>query len=145
MFMVDSAIKSPIWVRISIFVLLLLLHLAFVYRYCTFDYLASFGGLMTVVGFVFIFGHSLPEAEPVKASSPVTKSAGVYMVDVGSVFSEIVSEEAAKEIQEDYENKLEIHKEYLDSKRKHLFPSFYFTVVGTLLWSYAGYLNFVFN
>ncbi|WP_323846538.1 hypothetical protein [Microbulbifer magnicolonia] len=144
MWIIDSAIKSSALTRIVVFSSLLILHLVLVYFFGSFNYLASFGGLMTVIGFIFIFGYSFPEHEPVMPSNPVSESRATYTVDVGDTFSETVPREIAEEINKDYKKKVTEHHKYLDAKRRHLFQSFYFTVSGTLLWAYAGYLDLVF-
>ncbi len=141
MLIIDTLIKSSLVFRALAFILLTLIHVVLVCTHSTFDYLASFGGLMTVIGFIFIFGYSLPEYEPVKPNYRINKRENGYELDQGGTFSSIVSDDYGKELMENYETKSLEHQEYLKIKRKHLFQSFYFTILGTVTWAYAGYLD----
>jgi len=143
--LVDFITGSSLSFRVIALVLIFIIHIVLVLQHQDFDYLASYGGLITVISFVFIFGYSFPREEPlaVMPDKPkiVRKKSYCSITLDGHSLAEVIPSDIADKIEKAYDQKIEQHHGYLRKKRSHLSASFYLTIFGTTTWAYAGYLT----
>lgn len=134
---VSNASKCKKWVvGVSLFVA----HSSLAYLNCNWNWIAAFGGLMTIAGFIMIFGYSLPESGVMKPKNPIIWQGGTPMLDSGGGLSDIVSEDVAESFETSYKEMQSKYDKYIENMREELVSSLYLTIFGTLIWAYAGFL-----
>lgn len=146
---VTTKIASLGFLSKTLFLLLLLsIHGVLTWVNRDFTWLAAFGGLLTVLGVLLIFHYSLPENESreFNPKETIKYRDGRYVLEPeNGGFASIIPEEFAKQLIEQQKQQATDHASYITEKRKRLASYLIFTVSGTLLWAYIGFLNFLFK
>jgi hypothetical protein len=117
--------------------LIFIFHIVLSFCNKDFTWLAAFGALLSVFGLLMSFSYSFPLEEINEGDLNPTKE-GDHYVDGGMEFGELIT--STEEIDKIKNSKVSgILKNY-----ENISIYFIFTVSGTLLWAYAGFLNNVF-
>ena len=130
-----------------IFILVLLIsHLWLSYEFKDFTWLSSFGGFVTVFGVIILFNYTFPdEGSPdLPPRFPLRKTEHGYVEIIDGSLDWEVEDQTAQGMILEYNIKLDLYRDSLLSKRQRILSSFVSTIIGTLIWAYAGYLNLVF-
>jgi len=104
-----------------------------------FTWLASFGGLLTVLGLLLIFSQSFLSEYESEAESLHIESSPEHLVVGGVAFGELVISKA------EIEKILDERRKNFEEKYSNISQYLFLTVGGTLLWAYAGFLNKLFQ
>lgn len=102
---------------------------------CDFTWLASFGGLLTVVGLLLIFSQSFLAEYESEAETLHADSLPEQIVVGGMQFGELVTSKA------EIEKILDERKKIFVEKYSNISLYLFLTVFGTLLWAYGGFIN----
>ncbi|EGR1738185.1 hypothetical protein D5Q56_23640 [Vibrio parahaemolyticus] len=128
--------------------ILLIVHLYLSWIHKDFVWLSAYGGLITVLGvimlFNFTFPHDLEKDFPPKLNIEKTKNGYIEHNDNSPFGWELPNSYAEKMI-EKYNEELEAYKLRFLNKKDRILSSFIFTIIGTLIWAYAGFLNILFG
>jgi hypothetical protein len=140
-----ALLPSPL--KLLFLLTLFSIHILLTWLCRDFTWLAAFGGLLTVLGVLLIFHYSLPENESreYKPKETVRKEDGEYVLEPERGFASYIPEEVAKQLIQEQKQQAIDHANYINEKRKHLASYLIFTIAGTLLWAYAGFLNYIFK
>jgi hypothetical protein len=127
--------KSNLSKNLTVFILLDI-HLILSFCLEDFTWLAAFGGLLTTLSLLLIFSqNSLSEHQSDYTDLYIGREQD-FICDGGVSFGDLVPESRKKQI-------LNQRKETYKSKYQNLNYYFWYTVSGTLIWSYASFLNFI--
>lgn len=122
----------------SVIAILFAIHLVLSCTLRDFTWLAAFGALLSIFGLLTSFSYSFPlEKINEKDLTPTEKDE--HYTAGGVEFSEVVTNE-------EIINKCKQSKiDSLFERYKNISLYFIFTLCGTILWAYAGFLNFLFR
>lgn len=113
---------------------LFILHIFLSVYLTDFTWFAAFGALLSIFGLLASFSYALPLEDIDPKDLAPTEEGEQYVVD-GSPLGELVT---------DKENIDSIKQSNIDRvlrKYENISTYIIFTVVGTLIWAYAGFLN----
>jgi len=128
---------SKVWV-FSAVLFMFLLHLSLSIYDRDFTWLASFGALLSIFGMLMSISYSFPLSDINEKDLEVTKEDDIY-VDGGMTFGwEETDPQKITEIKKDKLNAVL-------NRYKNITLYFVFTILGTLIWAYAGFLNKLFS
>ena len=134
--------------KLFIAIILLFVHLYLSCSYKDFVWLSAYGGLLTVLGvimlFNFTFPHDIEKDLPPRLKIEKTGNGYIEHNDSSPFGWELSSSHAEKIIQQ-YNNDLDAYKLRVIDKKDRILSSFIFTICGTLIWAYAGFLNIPFG
>lgn len=116
--------------------LLFTLHLILSLCQKDFTWLAAFGGLLTTCSLLLIFSESSLSNHPAEYENLYLGREKAFTTEGGSPFGELVTEERREQI-------LSQRKTSYNFKYQNLSYYFWCTISGTLIWAYAGFLNFL--
>lgn len=122
--------------KLNIALLLLLAsQIALSVYVCDFTWLASFGGLLTVLGLLLIFSQSFLSEYESEAESLHIESFPEHLLVGGVAFGDLVTSKA------EIEKILDERRKNFEGKYSNISQYLFLTVGGTILWAYAGFLN----
>lgn len=128
----DRTSKIAFWL---FFIVLFLIHLWFAITLKRSDIIASFGGLLTVTSLLVSFTHSLYPSFQEDLSPPCRKENDIWteLPNIPGGFAITIDEQKALKLNEDHEKNIE-------KKYTKLVRTYFITILGTLIWAYAGYI-----
>ncbi|EAS40757.1 hypothetical protein C9J48_10920 [Photobacterium profundum] len=125
--------KIILFITIS---LIFSLHMILSVWFKDFTWLAAFGALLSIFGLLTSFSYSFPLVKVNPRDLDETQKGEIYFRG-GSALAEII--EGKKEIDKIKESNINSALE----KYRNISLYFILTVLGTLIWAYAGFLNLV--
>ena len=129
--------KSNLSKNLMVF-FLLVLHLIISLCVKDFAWLAAFGGLLTTLSLLLIFSQNSLSDHKTDYSNLYIGREDKFICEGGASFGELVREDRKKQI-------LDERKILYKSKYQNLNYYFWYTISGTLIWSYASFLNFLWD
>lgn len=121
----------------SIFALFIL-HIFLSISLADFTWFAAFGALLSIFGLLASFSYALP-LEDIDPKDLAATEEGEYYIEGGSPLGELVTNK------ENIDNIKQSNINRVLKKYENITKYIIFTVVGTLIWAYAGFLNAFFS
>ena len=113
---------------------LLILHIFLSVYLTDFTWFAAFGALLSIFGLLASFSYALPLEDIDPKDLAPTEEGDQYVVG-GSPFGELVTDK------ENIDSIKQANIGRVLKKYENIFTYIIFTVFGTLIWAYAGFLN----
>lgn len=141
--------KNDILTSITFWFIVLLvfgIHIVLAITSSEINYIGSFGAVLTVFGLLASFTHSLYPSftddlkepyQPYNDMYQLTYHANTSFAIDRSLTDYPIEEKEATKLNQEY-------NEIVINKYKSLINTYFVTIFGTLIWSYAGYFKFIF-
>lgn len=130
----SSSSKRVLYITVTV---LFAIHIVLSFYLTDFTWFAAFGALLSIFGLLASFSYALP-IEDIDPKDLEPTQDGEHYILGGSPMAEVITDKVS------IENIKSSNVNSVLKKYENISTYIIFTVLGTLIWAYAGFLNVVF-